>query len=318
MNKTVMVRTLKTAFASLFSILIAEELGLDYAAAAGIIAILNVFETRWATVEGGLKRTLSAILALAIGSLCFESFGYNTWVFGLYLLLFVPLSFFLKVELGLGPSSVLVTHLMAFGTVTPSIILNEMALVFIGTGFAMATNFYAPSKQKKLEELIGQVDEKMKDILNLFSRALTEDLDVQLYTDLFKDLDQDLEEAILLAVIEDENMIQDSSMQLYDLHLREREANLLKIIYEDLASIPPSYVEGIHMSEMLRTTSTQLTEKGAMMEVKRRMNYLKDHIEVLDLPKTHEEFKIRAAVYHAFRALDQLVEISNYIVNKSV
>lgn len=73
-----MVRTLKTAFAALFSILIAEELGLDYGAAAGIIAILNVFETRWATVEGGLKRTLSAILALVIGSLCFESFGYNT------------------------------------------------------------------------------------------------------------------------------------------------------------------------------------------------------------------------------------------------
>ena len=55
MNKTILIRTINTALAALLAILVAQELSLDYAAAAGIIAILNIFETRKATIEGGLK-----------------------------------------------------------------------------------------------------------------------------------------------------------------------------------------------------------------------------------------------------------------------
>ena len=53
MNKIVLIRTLKTAFAALFSIILAQEIGLEYSAAAGIIAILNVFATRKETLICG-------------------------------------------------------------------------------------------------------------------------------------------------------------------------------------------------------------------------------------------------------------------------
>lgn len=118
MNKSIMTRTVKIAIAAFLSIMLAQWMGLEYSSAAGIIAILNIFETRKATLQGGLKRTLSAMIALFIGGVLFELIGYETWVFGLYLLLFVPVSFLLKVELGLGPSSVLVTHLLSYDTHT--------------------------------------------------------------------------------------------------------------------------------------------------------------------------------------------------------
>ena len=169
-NKSILIRTVKTALAALLSIIVSQELSLDFAAAAGIIAILNIFETRKSTIEGGLKRTLSAVIALVIGGLLFEYFGYNTWVFGLYLLIFVPISFLLKIELGLGPSSVIVTHLLAFGEINSGIILNEMALVFIGTGFAMLTNFYAPNSQDELNKIIKNMDEDMKYVLKYSAR----------------------------------------------------------------------------------------------------------------------------------------------------
>ena len=93
LKKSIVSRTIKTALASLLAIIVSQELSLEFAAAAGIIAILNVFDTRKATIEGGLKRTLSAIIALLIGGFLFEKIGYKTWVFGLYLLLFVPVFF---------------------------------------------------------------------------------------------------------------------------------------------------------------------------------------------------------------------------------
>lgn len=316
MNKTILIRTIKTALAALLAIIVAQELSLEYASAAGIIAILNIFETRKATIEGGLKRTLSAVIAIVIGGLAFEKLGYATWVFGLYLLIFVPVSFLLKIELGLGPSSVIVTHLLAFGEINSAIILNEMALVFIGTGFAMLTNFYAPNSQEQLNSLVASIDEDMKAILNMFGKSLVENLDVKLYEDKISVLEKDIKKAIDLAVIENDNMIENSREMLYNLHLREREMNLLEDMYYDLKTIPPEYSDGKYISDILIKTSENLTEDGDMIKVKKRIDYLKDHFHMMKLPENHEEFAIRSAVFQVFRSLDQFIEISNYINNK--
>lgn len=316
MNKTILIRTIKTALASLLAIIVAQELSLEYASAAGIIAILNIFETRKATIEGGLKRTLSAVIAIILGGLAFERFGYVTWVFGLYLLIFVPISFLLKIELGLGPSSVIVTHLLAFGEINSSIILNEMGLVFIGTGFAMLTNFYVPNSQDQLNKLVASIDEDMKSILNLFGKSLVENLDVKLYEDKIKSLEEDIKKAIELAAIENDNLIENSREMLYDLHLREREMDLLEEMYYDLKTIPPEYSDGKYISDILIKTSENLTEGGDMIRVKKRIDYLKDHFHMMKLPQNHEEFAIRSAVFQVFRSLDQFIEISNYISNK--
>lgn len=316
MNKTILIRTIKTALAALLAIIVAQELSLEYASAAGIIAILNIFETRKATIEGGLKRTLSAVIAIVIGGLAFEKLGYATWVFGLYLLIFVPVSFLLKIELGLGPSSVIVTHLLAFGEINSTIILNEMALVFIGTGFAMLTNFYAPNSQDQLNSLVASIDEDMRAILNMFGKSLVENLNVKLYEDKISVLEKDIKKAIDLAVIENDNMIENSREMLYNLHLREREMNLLEDMYYDLKTIPPEYSDGKYISDILIKTSENLTEDGDMIKVKKRIDYLKDHFHMMKLPENHEEFAIRSAVFQVFRSLDQFIEISNYINNK--
>lgn len=56
MNKTIIIRTIKTALAAILAIIVAKKLYLEYASAAGIIAILNILETRKATTEAALKK----------------------------------------------------------------------------------------------------------------------------------------------------------------------------------------------------------------------------------------------------------------------
>lgn len=313
---TILIRTVKTAAAALLAILVAQALSLDFAAAAGIIAILNVFDTRKSTIEGGLKRALSAIIALIIGGLLFQRLGYVTWVFGLYLLIFVPVSFLLKIELGLGPSSVIVTHLLAFGEINSAIILNEMALVFIGTGFAMLTNIYAPKKQDELNELIAKIDEDMKFVLNLFGESLVQNLDVKEHEDKIGKLEEEIKRAIILATADSENFIENSNDILYDMRLRERELNLLKDMYKDIKIIPPEYSDGNYISDILIKASENLTGGENIKKVKDRIEYLKEHYYMMKLPETHEDFAIRSAIFQVFRSLDEFVDISNYINNK--
>lgn len=313
---TILIRTIKTAAAALLAILVSQALSLDFAAAAGIIAILNIFDTRKSTIEGGLKRALSAIIALIIGGVLFEHFGYVTWVFGLYLLIFVPVSFLLKIELGLGPSSVIVTHLLSFGEINSAIILNEMALVFIGTGFAMITNIYAPKKQDELNKLILRIDEDMKFVLNLFGESMVQNLDVKEHEDKIGTLEENIKKAVILATTDSENFIENSNDLLYDIRLRQRELDLLKDMYDDIKIIPPEYSGGKYISEILIKASENLTEGQNIKKVKEQIQYLKEHYHMMKLPETHEEFAIRSAIFQVFRSLDEFVDISNYINNK--
>lgn len=317
MNKTLLSTTIKTAIAATLSLLVAQALGLKFSSSAGIITILDIFETRKATIKGGLKRTLSATIALVLGILVFEIFDYKTWAFGLYLLLFVPLSFLLKIELGLGPSSVVVTHLLSYGEINSSIIFNELGLILIGTGFAMLTNLYAPESQDELKKWIDDIDGDIKDILIFFGDTLVNDLDVKIYEGKIRKLEDDINKALNLAIIENDNRIENSKNLLIGLSHREREKDLLMEMYDDLKSIPKEYADGKLISDLMIDTANNLSDNGDMVKVKKRIEFLQEHFHMMELPETHEDFIIRSSIFQVFRSLNQFIDISKIISNIS-
>lgn len=314
MNKTIISTSIKTAIAATLSLSLASFLGLEYASSAGIITILDIFETRKATVKGELKRMVSAILAFTIGAIVFEIFSYKTWAFGIYLILFVPLSLLLKIELGLGPSSVIVTHLLSYGQINPSIIKNELILVLIGTGFAMLTNIYAPESQDELKDWIGDIDRDIKDVLNFFGNTLVNQLDVEVYEEKISRLEEDIDKAIDLAIIENNNRIENSKNMLIGLNHREIEMDLLKEMYEDLKDIPREYDDGKLISDIMIDTSEKLGQRDEMIKVKERIEYLKKHFKMMDLPETHEDFAIRSTIFQVFRSLNQFIDIAMTLI----
>ena len=315
MNKTLLSTTIKTAIAATLSLIVAQALGLKFSSSAGIITILDIFETRKATIKGGLKRTLSATIALVLGILVFEIFDYKTWAFGLYLLLFVPLSFLLKIELGLGPSSVVVTHLLSYGEINSSIIFNELGLILIGTGFAMLTNLYAPESQDELKKWIEDIDEDIKDILIFFGDTLVNNLDVKIYEGKIKKLEDDITKALNLAIIENDNRIENSKNLLIGLSHREREMDILMEMYDDLKSIPKEYTDGKLISDLMIDTANNLSDNGDMVKVKKRIEFLQEHFHMMELPETHEDFIIRSSIFQVFRSLNQFIDISKIISN---
>lgn len=315
MNKTLLSTTIKTAIAATLSLLVAQALGLRFSSSAGIITILDIFETRKATIKGGLKRSLSAIIALVLGILVFEIFDYKTWAFGLYLLLFVPISFLLKIELGLGPSSVVVTHLLSYGEINSSIIFNELGLILIGTGFAMLTNLYAPESQGELKKWIEDIDGDIKDILIFFGDTLVNNLDVKIYEGKIKKLEDDINKALNLAIIENDNRIENSKNLLIGLSHREREMDLLMEMYDDLKSIPKEFADGKLISDLMIDTANNLSDNGDIIKVKKRIEFLQEHFHMMDLPETHEDFIIRSSIFQVFRSLNQFIDISKIISN---
>ena len=165
---TLIERTIKIVLATTISILIAEALTLSYASSAGIIAILSVLETRISSLKTASQRLQSIVLAFSIAVLCYSFIGFNLLAFSIYLTVYVLLAYFWKIEAGVAPSTVLVTHFLAEKNITPSFIFNEFILFAIGVGVALLFNTYMSSKEKEIQAFHGQVEEQLKLILYRF------------------------------------------------------------------------------------------------------------------------------------------------------
>lgn len=110
-------RTLKTAIGATLAIIIAKEIGLEYAVSAGIITILSVQGTKKQSIKIALERVASFVLALIIATVLFNTLGYNEIVFGIFILLFIPAAVRFNLKEGIVVSSVLITHLLSQKTV---------------------------------------------------------------------------------------------------------------------------------------------------------------------------------------------------------
>src|SRR5690625_7226790 len=86
-------RTIRITLAALFSIVLANYMGLENAMSAGIIAILSILDTRLETLKTALARLLSTILAFIIASVVFSFVCFSIYCFGIYLVLYILLAY---------------------------------------------------------------------------------------------------------------------------------------------------------------------------------------------------------------------------------
>ena len=197
-------RTIKLTLATCLAAWLADFLGLTYSTSAGIIAILSVSDTRRSTAKLAGNRFLSTLLALAIGSLAFHFLGFNLGALALYIAVYVPLAFRLGWEIGITPSTVLVTHLLLEKTISWLLLGNELTLFLIGTSFALLTNLYMPSRQQEINSYHEQVKEQLKKILLRFEYFLKSG-DGRNDATLIKELDTILQQALQLVYLDHSN-----------------------------------------------------------------------------------------------------------------
>ncbi len=106
------MRTIKTAVGTAAAMLIAYSLHLEYWAAAGIITILSVQNTTKASFRLVAYRLLATLLGFVIAIGAFLVLGYNAFAFGVFLVIFIPITNVFAVQSGIVMTAVLVTHFM--------------------------------------------------------------------------------------------------------------------------------------------------------------------------------------------------------------
>ena len=112
LKKLIGLRTIKTAIGAALAVFIAQLLNLNYGINAGIVVILSLQNTRKKSFQLAAIRISATFFALIIGAIVFSVFGFSALAFGIYLLLFIPFAARFRLNDGIVPASVLVSHLL--------------------------------------------------------------------------------------------------------------------------------------------------------------------------------------------------------------
>lgn len=303
------LRTIKTVIASVLAILIATQLHLLYATAAGIIAILSVRNTKKTSLKSGLGRVLSLGLAIILSFICFTTLGFHTWAFGVFLLVFIPLSVRFNLADAIVVNSVLITHFLVEKSFSWQMILNETLLMTIGVGLALLLNLYMPDNEKQLKEDIKAIEEDFRTII--FAMAAHLNLEkIAPLDDACLDLRSKLRAALNQAHIHQKNQwISEEDYYSEYFSMRLAQLRILRDMVNLLIEID---IDGLFVDELrkvLISTAENFAEENDGKLILWQIEAVYQNYRQKPLPQTREEFENRALLFQFLQSFRSFVEI---------
>lgn len=303
-------RTLKTGLGASFAMIIAQGLGLKYALSAGIITILSIQNTKRKSFKVALERIESCILALGLSSFLFIFFGYNVITFGVFLLLFIPLSVQLKISEGIVVNSVLVTHLLTEKMVTMPLLLNEFVLMLIGVSIALILNLHMPSIEEYIKKDQAFIEGHMKIIFLEMAKGLR-NLSVSIDEDIyFKELEERLYSGRKKAYINLNNyFISDEGYYIEYMEMRIQQFETMKKMRKHFSRFFMTYEQTEIIANFTEEVGWSITEKNTAEDLLIDLNKLREGMKKMELPTTREEFENRAMLYQYLNDIEEFLEI---------
>ncbi|HEM3455625.1 aromatic acid exporter family protein [Streptococcus suis] len=303
------LRTIKLIFATVLAIYLATALGLSYATAAGIIAILSVLDTRKSSFKMARNRLFSTLLALTIAVLTFALFGFGIWTLGIYLALYVPLAYRFNWEAGIAPSTVLVTHLLLEQDISLIFLGNELALFLIGAGLALLFNLYMPSQEKKIEAYHDQVEDLLKQILLRFEAFLLNG-DGRNEAELITQLDKTLDEALKVVYLDRHNQVfQQTNYQVHYFEMRAAQNKILRTMAGNINKCLLEGRENVILSSLFERTAQQLSRENSAKELLLDIELFHATFRERPLPQTREEFETRATLFQLLHDMEAFIRL---------
>lgn len=311
MKKHFGLRIIKSGLAIVMAIYIASFLQLEYAASAGIIAILSILDTKKETLFIAGKRLLSSIIGLVMASVLFILFGFEIFVIGIFLVLFLPLANLFKLESGFIINIVLVTHLLDFGAINFSHLLNEIALVTIGIAVGLLFNIHIPSLEKELKRKQAEIEKDLKVTLkryalNLKNACLLDEDE----NDLHEKLYQNIKHGIKLAYRHSDNhYFKTNPYYIKYMEMRKRQFQILEAMQLSLKKTPLSRSFSDQISDLTLQLSLEIsTENDGQLALK-KLEKIQSYYESLPLPDTREIFEHRAHLLIFLNHLQHFIEV---------
>ncbi|WP_282245481.1 aromatic acid exporter family protein [Psychrobacillus sp. NEAU-3TGS] len=305
-------RTIKTAIGAGLAIWLTSLFDLEFGSFAAIIVIMCIEKTKRKTLHSIQKKFFASLLSLILGSIFFEVLGYHPVVLTLFILLFVPILMKVRIQEGLVTSIVIILHIYTVREANLENLLNELYIIFIGIGIAILVNSIMPSFKKEIEKYKTEIENKFSVILYQFS-ILLKDNDQKWDRKELVEVENILNQAKNITIQDVENhLLRKENKDYYYLEMREDQLEILKQMVDTLSIVSSSELD-VKQKGMLANIFQYISEHVDSGDTTIALELLEEYEESIretELPKTREEFEIRANLFYLN------FEIKNYLIIK--
>ncbi|RDU35197.1 aromatic acid exporter family protein [Neobacillus piezotolerans] len=289
-------RTLKTAVGTAAAIIIAQQLGVDNFASAGILTILCIKPTQRKSLRAAWDRFLACIMAMPFSAFFFEVIAYHPLVIGILLFFFIPTIVMLKAKDGVVTSSVIILHIYSAGHITKGIIFNEIIVIMVGIGVALLMNLYMPSLDKKLYEYSSRIEGNFRIIFMEIAKYLRTNESTWDGKEI-PETAKLLNEAKSLAFRDVENhLVREENLYYHYFTMREKQFEIIERILPISASLTFTVEQSRMMADFIDELCENIHSGNTAYIYLEKLRKLNKEFEGMELPKTREEFVARAAL----------------------
>lgn len=311
------LRTIKTAVSATLAIFLAAGLGLQYTTAAGIIAVLSLTNTKRSSLFTGISRLLALTLATIVAGVCFTLFGYTTWAFGIYLLLYIPLTVRFGLADGIVVCSVLVTHYLIEESLSWPWIANEFALMIIGVGLALLMNLYMPNVEKKLKMNQEEIEAGFREILREMAKGISQQGSLTGIDEKYHELARFIRKAEEQAQNFQENQWFTPNFYYSDyFSMRRAQGKILAEMIDCLKKIQVAPQHGENMQFLLNYTAKTFAQNNDGQTILAMIAEVLDDYRMMALPQTRDEFEKRAELFQFLQSFKSFIEVKAEFAGK--
>ena len=310
------IKTLKMAISATIAIFIASYLKLEFSVTAGIIAILSIENTKKESIIVAGRRGLAAIIAIFLSFILYLILGNNAVIFGLFLLIFIPLTMFLNIQEGTVVGAVLSTHLLTSNNISIHWVINENFLIIIGIGVAMIFNLLTRSLDEDFINMKNKIEENFKLILVDMSDSLLNQA-VPIYQQkVFLDVETLIGKTKDIAEkITNNYVFKSNYYHINYINMRTVQFDIIKRMKKHFLRFNMTLEQTKMLSNFTFQIANNIFENNDCIEILEQLNSLRKEYEMMELPSTREEFENRALLYQFLNDLEDFLLVKrNYIL----
>jgi len=302
--------TIKMSLASFVTIVISELLHLDYAITGGILAVLSIQLTRKDSYLLAVKRFLDALLAIALFTMLFLVIDFSVLVFAIGTVLFIALSFALKIDIGIVPSLVLASHILLRGSYSFDIVLNSFLLIFIASFIALTLNILYPLNTKKsLQEITMTIDGYIKEDLIQLANCMAHIPQISSSLANHEYIHQKLKKALYKAELNDKDILFDQNhMHMSYIHMRDAQMKRIHQIYELMMNIEQQHPHIDILIDYIQELAKDIGKDNMANSQLIKLQTILYDFKQSALPSSREEFETRAVLYQIMFELTSFLD----------
>lgn len=310
-------RVIKTAFGTFLAIYLAQIMGISYGVTAGIVTIISIQTTKKESVKIAVERFIASLIGLFIAAIFFYFFGYTPFVFGLFILIFMPVCLRFNLFQGFLVTVVLATHILTEKNLSLKILSNEILILVLGALIAIILNLYMPDVTKKIKYTQENVDNLMKKILSYMSDEL---ITGAIFIDedkIFKELRKELDTGRDLAYKDYNNALFYGSR--YEIEVFNMKRAQYKILVRMRRHFYKFFISSEHtfiISEFTRKVGSSIGVDKLYLEALAELETLREKFKNMPLPKSRVEFESRAVLLQFFNDIEEFLEVKKDFMKK--